>query len=300
LPAIALSRYRFADDRGTVLRQHRGSGKVLLFTAAILLAGSGILLLFYPFLTLTAQTGYTFIAQTGSQMAAFLGRIIMIVNEFGSRIRIGIPAASDSEGGAELVKQFAPVNGSSSLVEQVFLWGIIMALLLLMLAVAVWVFWRLIRWLLSGGAKIERKRHEGFSIKLMLFLQRCLNKFRQAGIRIKRYLFRSFRSGQNKPATCYFRRMLDWGSRSGLSRINTETPGEYGLALKRCFPEIQAEIEMIVNSFNNEVYGEAVPDGGETRKLNRAWRRLCSPKHWPVRLRSRIMTGGRMIIDGRE
>ncbi|MEO0250104.1 MAG: hypothetical protein ABIN58_11395, partial [candidate division WOR-3 bacterium] len=64
------------------------------------------------------------------------------------------------------------------------------------------------------------------------------------------------------------------------------TPIEYGLRLKDRFPSLGGEIELIINAFNQEVYAETTLTDREWGETRSAWRRLCSPRHWPSRLKS--------------
>jgi hypothetical protein len=293
LPSIALSRFRLAGERGTLLKQRREGSAVLLFTAAILLAGSGFFLLSYPFLTLAAQSGYGFIQVAGKQFVGFLGRIILFLHEFGSRLRRRTPAVSESGGEVESFGQHLQFNEAPNLFEQILFWAVVVILLLLLFFIIGWLFWHLFRWLFSGSSKAKNNKSTGLQISLLTILQSVVHYFRLMLTKIMRWLLHPVRSAKEKPATFYFRHMLNWGRRSGLPRVDTETASEYGFALKEYFPEICAEINLIVNSFNNEAYGGRSPDSARLKQLTAAWRRLCSPRRWVARLHSRIINGGR-------
>ncbi len=296
LPAIALSRYRLAGERGILLQQRREGGTVLFYTGAVLLVGSGIYLLFYPLLTIAAQTGYIFLQGTGRQLVSILGRILQFIDDFGVRLRRGAPVAEESGGGAGAIEHFTLINGESTLFEQLFAWVMIITLLFLLIFTAIWILRHLLRWLLSGAIKTEKSKKAGSALTVRIFLQWCLQVFRQGYHKIRSRLFQLLSPESYKPATGYFRQMLRWGGNSGLPRISSETPCEYGLVLKENFPEIREEIELIVESFHYEVYGEATTDSGRLKQLTRDWRRIRSSKHWPARLRSRITNGGRRLI----
>jgi len=86
--------------------------------------------------------------------------------------------------------------------------------------------------------------------------------------------------------------LLGWGHNSGLPHFVSETPNEYGLRLGRRFPALKNEIGVITKAFNQEVYGEMVPEEQQLKIAQLAWRKLCSPLHWPIRLRSLILQSG--------
>lgn len=80
-----------------------------------------------------------------------------------------------------------------------------------------------------------------------------------------------------------------WGRRSGIARIMSETPTEYGLRLQGRFPALQKEIRAIIAAFNDEVYGEIALGEQEIARAHSAWRRLRSPLNWPSRLKTRLI-----------
>ena len=54
-------------------------------------------------------------------------------------------------------------------------------------------------------------------------------------------------------------------------------------ALINIFPSLKTQIDVIVNAFNREVYGEVTMSGEGMKKALSAWRALRSPRHWPLR-----------------
>ena len=79
---------------------------------------------------------------------------------------------------------------------------------------------------------------------------------------------------------------LRWGRRSGLPHLLSETPGEYGLRLKKQFPSLTRDIGRIVGAFNLAVYGEVNLDDGQMTRVKHSWKRLRSARNWPARLKS--------------
>ena len=73
--------------------------------------------------------------------------------------------------------------------------------------------------------------------------------------------------------------------RSGVTRLQSETPGEYGDRLSLHFGSIGPEIEFLIDSFHLAVYGGAQLDLGRMIRIKRALRRLKSPAFWPLRFR---------------
>ena len=66
---------------------------------------------------------------------------------------------------------------------------------------------------------------------------------------------------------------------------NTETPFEYGTRLMSCFPGLKTEIELIVDAFNREVYGQTTTNREILSRLRSALRRMKRIRHWPSRIK---------------
>jgi len=79
--------------------------------------------------------------------------------------------------------------------------------------------------------------------------------------------------------------MLRWGSRSGMIQIPSETPAEYGNRLMNGFPGLGAEIELIVEAFHREVYGQTTTDRQILSRLRLAQRRMKRLRYWPSRIK---------------
>jgi len=79
--------------------------------------------------------------------------------------------------------------------------------------------------------------------------------------------------------------MLRWGRRSGMTQIHSETPAEYGNRLMNGFPGLGVEIELIVEAFNREVYGQTTTDRQILSRLHLAQRRMKRLRHWPSRIK---------------
>jgi len=94
-----------------------------------------------------------------------------------------------------------------------------------------------------------------------------------------------------RDAVQLYRAFLKWGRRSGLPHLLSETPDEYGLRLQKRFPALAAEIGGIVEAFNLAVYGEVTLDDAQMIRTRGLWKKLCSPRYWPARLKSWFFRG---------
>ncbi|MEW5920023.1 MAG: DUF4129 domain-containing protein [Bacillota bacterium] len=283
--AIALARNRQGDVRGIFLQKYRGGGPILAFAAAVLLGGSAVLLLFYPLLIQAAIAGYDVLQHYGPPLTNFLGRLILFFFGYGARFRRSPPAESTSD--SFLLDPAAAADGEAGFWELLLSWGSIVILFVMLVFIIAWMGWRLFRWLWSG--KDTSGRRQAFRVMWRTYLQQWYLCLQSVLARARRCLSRLKAGQRSGTASYFFWRLLSWGSGSGLSRLVTETPREYGRVLGRYFPALQPEIDLIVNCYHDEIYGEMVLDGGKKRKLQRAWRRLCNPRSWPARLRSRLL-----------
>jgi hypothetical protein len=139
----------------------------------------------------------------------------------------------------------------------------------------------LFRWLLSRSPVSQRRRTTGYLISLWLERLRILLASCWTWIirRVKGY----------EGAVQLYTALLIWGRHSGLPHLLSETPIEYGLRLKRRFPSLKGEIELIIKAFNQEVYGEIILTDRQWVEAKSAWHRLRSPRHWPSRLMSSFL-----------
>ncbi len=87
-------------------------------------------------------------------------------------------------------------------------------------------------------------------------------------------------------AAAIYAGMLRWGRRSGLPAAACETPLEYSRRLVYRFPQLRTEIELIVNAFNREIYGEVRSDVKILTGIQNARRRMRNPRHWPPRIKA--------------
>jgi hypothetical protein len=94
-----------------------------------------------------------------------------------------------------------------------------------------------------------------------------------------------------RDAVQLYHAFLRWGQRSGLPRLLSETPGEYGSRLQKQFPPLNEDIGRIVEAFNLAVYAEMDLDDAQITRVKRSWKRLRSTRYWPARLKSWFFQG---------
>jgi hypothetical protein len=138
--------------------------------------------------------------------------------------------------------------------------------------------WYLLRWLFSRTSKSEERRIQ-WNL-LFLWASRLW-----AGLLVFWHKLVTRLKGFKDAAQLYAA-LLRWGRRSGLPRSLSETPAEYGGRLKRQFPPLRRNVEVIVDAYNQQVYGEIVLHESQLTAAKRSWRGLRSPYYWPSRFKA--------------
>ena len=169
-------------------------------------------------------------------------------------------------------------------VEKVMKWGIKGFAVLLLLAAFGFIVFYLIKWLLSRTTRARVDTGETYNTApwFVLLWTALVLLYKRLLLSIRGY----------KRAAELYAVLLGWGQRSGLARFIHETPLEFGARLDKHFPRLKSEVDVIVSAFNREVYGELNMSGEGMKKALSAWRSLRSPRHWPLRLKTRFFNSG--------
>lgn len=270
LASIGLSRNRH-DAQKSFLSGHHGSGIILSVSTIVVMFGSGMSLLFYPYLIPMADSLQNVLRNVTEPMVPVFVKILSFLFVPG-KIRNEIMVGSGSSGLS------APAVGGweAFLLKSIGL-GLMGIIGLTALGVFGFIMKYLLQWLLKrntkdGAQPMSASRLLKLLEVLIYFPLRVWNAFV--------HLLKSFDS-----AAMVYNGFLRWGRRSGLPPIPTETPAEYGSRVMQHFPKLKKEIEMIVDAFNREVYGQIVIDKRILSRILSARRRMRSPRHWPSRMR---------------
>ena len=273
LLAIGLARSRSSEPRD-FLAGYRGIGVLVSFTLVVLTFGTGLVLFCMPYLSATAEAGYGVLKSAVGPLGPIVVRILLFL--FRKPLRQE-PLAPEHEDEAQHIFS-AESSWWSEWGQEVLGWGLLCLVLLIGLIFCAVGTWYLLRWLLSRTSKEERKPIDWQ--RAFLWVQRM---WAALGMGLKWALQRL--KGY-RDAVQLYGAFLKWGRRSGLPHLLSETPGEYGSRLRKRFPTLAGEIGEIVEAFNLAVYGEVVLEATQLTAARLSWKRLCSPRHWPVRLKS--------------
>jgi hypothetical protein len=279
LLAIGLARNR-SSERRNFLAGYKGIGVFVSFTVVVLTVGAGLVLFFMTYLTAAAEAGYGVLKSAAGPLGPILVRMLLFL--FGKPLRQE-PVFPATDRGEALYIPSGESSWWSELVQEVLRWGFLGLGLLIGLILCAFGTWFLLRWLLSRTSKEERKHIEWqgmfwWAQRLWAILELV---FRWAVQRLKGY----------RDAVQLYRAFLKWGRRSGLPHLLSETPDEYGSRLRKRFPTLAGEIGGVVEAFDLVVYGEVALDDAQLTLARLSWRRLCSPRCWPARLKSWFLQG---------
>ena len=268
--AISLSRKQNEVQR-TYRPGYHGIGVILSATAIIITGGAILTALFLPYLAQVADSAHGVLRETTEPMGPVIISIIRFLFSMGKyRREMGSQTSSGSIG-----ERLYP-DGEFGLAQ-----GLGWFLLAVVGLITLWLCGHLIRFLVDRLMKKERRDKPGQS--LMALLSRLLS--------IIGAVFQPVWSGlcflvkRIDSAATIYAGMLRWGRRSGMPAKSCETPLEYGDRLMHVFPQLQTEIEMIVDAFNREFYGQIPLHEKSLNRTRTARRRMVNPRHWLSRLK---------------
>ena len=270
LSAIGLTR-NIDKAQKNFLTGYRGISMFLSFTAIIFAFGAGLVLFFISYLSLAAEAGYGFLKTAAGPLLPILERVLRFL--FGKQFQQdAIYAAPNTDKATYLP------SGESGGWSEILAWVGVGLLVLIGFIVCALAMWYLLQWLLSRTSKEERKPIHWQTV--LLWAQKLwavlINGFKWMVHRLKGY----------RDAIQLYRAFLRWGRRSGLPRLLSETPAEYGSRLQKQFPFLTADIGRIIEAYNLKVYAEIELDNAYMTEIKRSWKRLCSTLYWPARLKS--------------
>jgi hypothetical protein len=251
---------------------------ILSFSVTVLMLGTGLVLFLSTYLTQAAEVGYDLLqgaAEPIGPIIAAVFRFLYLPRMTQSGNETKPPGGAEESSGAAVQTAWW-----GEWVERILTWGFLALLVVLFLLLAGIIVFYLVRWLLSRTETQPRRAGQGGSLSswaqrmvafLLAFWDQCA----------------SMLGSLSGPAQLYGSLQV-WGRRSGIARMLSETPTEYGWRLQGRFPALQQEIRAIVAAFNKGVYGEIALGDKEIAGARSAWRRLRNPLNWPSRLKARL------------
>jgi len=146
----------------------------------------------------------------------------------------------------------ATAGNEGGLLQDILQWsflGLLGAVAIIILGIAGYY---LIRWL--AWRRPAKKNKLSIWHVLLQWISMFIALFNSFAARITRKPFNRRGAGH------LYTRLLRWGSHCGIRHVPVETPREYGSRLIQQFPTLRNEITLIVDLFNQTVYGLIEPE----------------------------------------
>ncbi len=268
LMAVAVARNQ-SEAQKRFMSGYRGIGVVISFSATVILCGSGLLLLFLPYLQAASRTSYGAIKAVGQPLLAMLANAVLF--SFGEMERRRRVIPKDHVDDIYTATEWKPPVGFFSETDTWIIWVLLGLLVTALVGISVWYAWRLLR-----SSQRESARSGVDIARLWRWITLWIARLYRSAIAL-------FAPKRRREPVALYRALLAWGRRSGLPKRGCETPLEYASRLKRQLGKVSEEIESIVSCFNLQVYGQKPSDEQALGRARYALRRLRSPLLWSKR-----------------
>jgi hypothetical protein len=279
LTAISIARNESSVQK-TFLSGHQGMGVILSISTLVTLLGTGTFLLVYPYIYNVADSLFMATQVVAQPIGSVLIKMLLFLfrprarqfdgpNTGLSKLVDNTPLLTDMETQA--------VEGWAALFQQIVGWGLFGIIGMVFLGFLVCLLIYIVRLLL------KRSRDDAVQPLSTGWILDLLFKLIALPLLVWRGWV-SLLKGVDCAALVYAG-MLRWGRWNGMFLILSETPAEYGNRLMNCFPGLRAEIELIVDAFNREVYGQTSTDRETLSRLSSALRRMKRLRYLPSRIK---------------
>jgi hypothetical protein len=267
--AISLAGNQNEIDRSFRPGYH-GMGIILGFLSFVLIAGAILTSLFLPAITLLADSAQSTLKDVSEPMAPVFVQIIRFIFSMGKyRKEVCTPLSDGSEYQVAPGDEISWAHGFG---------GVMIGVLgLIVLGVLGYLILLLIRWLLKQKGVVSSNAPANDLIYSLLAI------VTNVVLRLWRGILSLVK--KNDSAAIVYAKLLHWGRRSGLPVRAAETPSEYGKRLSHQLPELESEIDIIIEAFNIEIYGNREIDDSQLFRILAALRTMQSPRYWQSRIK---------------
>ena len=281
LLGLGMARYGDTVERGYIAT-YRGIGVILSFVIFVLLLGGGLVILFLPALMSAAELGHGLLKAVAGPVLPVLVAVLRFVLVKGCRrAREDMPSARREDADPDLSLES---GGEGGILGAIMTWGFVALVGVLVLAILALGAWYLIRWLAS------RRPEDANTLGMWDLFLRWISLVKTLLLSLLARVPR--RRHGDRGAGYHYALLQRWGFHCGLPHIPSETPLEYGSRLLQYFPMLSNEIALIIDLFNQTVYGVIDPDAKQLTTARLAMRRLRSPLIWPARIRTWFLSPG--------
>jgi hypothetical protein len=157
----------------------------------------------------------------------------------------------------------------------ILVWAFFALAILMLIPVVFYILKRLLAWLLSKDSQ------DAPSFTFQAWVRNFMKSLLALPAALWRFCASAFK--QVDSAAMVYVRLLKWGQHSGVLKRHNETPDEYAGRLMRLFPRLSRDIRLIVDSFNQEVYGLVQTTPDMLADIQKAQHRMKNIRYWPLR-----------------
>lgn len=244
----------------------------VVFSISVIAAGAGLVLLFQPQLTASAEAISSAARTTARPIGAFF---IWLIKLLWAPNRLRQEAASGSSGKEQAGLNLTAESGGTGLWGQLFLWLMIGLSVIAALVILFFLIKALIGLLMRKTAASGKPKG---AIRWLAWLTILVAVFQRLIVKCRNWFY------QPVSAKDFYTILIKWGNASGVRDIPSETPREYASRLNRYFPALKPDIEQLLELIHLEIYGGKPLDTKQIEKARRACKSLSHPIHWPRRL----------------
>lgn len=254
---------------------YKGVGIILSFALTVLGIFAILASFLQPVLKRGAETGYGAIKTVMEPLGPYFIKMILFLFAPRKTYQASQAKQAKEEGSTLVLQQDSWLSDSAQqILSYLFIGMVVMVLVTAML----FLIWLLSRWLFSrASTDIKYGDRNQPLLSFRTFILHTFNLMKKAVTLIF--------PKRNPLADELYSYLLGWGQYSGVPQLIGETPGEYGCRLQHHFPQLNNEIQHIVNAFTKQVYGVTHIPLSELALAQTAWKNMRSPRHWKMRIK---------------
>lgn len=257
------------------LKGFRVYGGLISAFVILLVCVMAMVFVLLPYMTSFAESGYVVLKQATGSLSPYLIAILRFI--FSPRNHAGraqIPPQNQNMADPNI-----PLTaGQPGWAEHLFLYSILAIFFLIIGVMIAYLVHKLFKFLMSKqqSSTIGKEKTMFFSwlFARLVFL---FDYFKTVFLSLNEKI---------EDAQKGFIKLVSWGRKSGMPKLQNETPSEYAKRLERQFVPLENEIRIIVQAFHLETYGELRLDQTKIFQVVTALKIIHSPSFWPLRIKS--------------
>lgn len=264
IPALVLSQNRDKTAK-QFLPGARLTG-ITVFTGTVIVGGLLLVKFGTQLLAKIAQTGYQGLKTLLTPLSPYLINLLRTILGGFNHVQVNTTETTNPDPG--------PISKATSGLGKSWWWKIVLVGMALIAAVVAITFLVMILKWLWEKLKAPTKKGDRTPLGWNSFWTCWKRLYAILTVFWDQVIFHRGIIRKPDGATKYYHQLLTWGKFKGLSKLNFETPTEYGQRLAATYPGLEPEIGSITQSFNAQYYGAQAPNPQELILLKTAARKL--------------------------